>query len=443
MASRSFGSEAPRLGHLVTGKGGVAGEVDDLRGDVDDGFEAIEAEVDIIGIRRPVKLATAAALNACTAAGTGVGKTLTQNAAAVENIDGVAVVVGDRVLVKNQVAAKDNGIYTVTTVGTVSVKQVLTRATDADSDAQVKGGMKVWVNQGTANGDKEFVLTTNDPITVDTTALTFTLQSPPTHAATHITAGSDEVDGDMLDVDYTPTNYTPTITAPATHADHLTSHLAGINIEMAGMAQDDGCAASVVLIQAGQPNNTDTLAVGADTYQFLAAPAGATGDIEVEISAVNAEGTLDNLLAAALASGTETLFWEKLSATTLQLTSADAAGAGGNIVGADPSIVLDASSATNYSFNTGDVNMNTLAGRAASQQTFAATTITITTAMITATLARISFPFAVTSFQITATASGVPVAFTADTFTIDGNDVVLGLGTDLANGDTVHIVAYA
>jgi len=50
-----------------------------------------------------------------------------------------------------------------------------TRTTDADVSSEVKGGLMVWVNEGTANGDKQFILTTDDPITLGTTSLTFTL----------------------------------------------------------------------------------------------------------------------------------------------------------------------------------------------------------------------------------------------------------------------------
>lgn len=202
-----------------------------------------------------------------------------------------------------------------------------------------------------------------------------------------------------------------------------------------------GVAASVVAIQAGQPSDTDTLDVGGDTYQFLTTPAGATSDIEVEIGA-SAEETLDNLLAAAIASGTEALLWEKLAATQLQLTNAD--DAQGSILAGEQDIALDASGATNWSFNVGDVNMNTLAGKAAGAASVAMAQLTITTAMITATVARLSFPFDPAGFTFSAvTAAGVPVAFTADAFAVSGNDVVVTLGTDLANTDVLTVAAYA
>ena len=84
-----------------------------------------------------------------------------------DTIDGVVLVTGDRILLKDQASGAENGIYTVNASGAP------TRATDADADAEVTAGMAVHVTEGTANADKTFVLTTNDPITVGSTALTF------------------------------------------------------------------------------------------------------------------------------------------------------------------------------------------------------------------------------------------------------------------------------
>ena len=84
-----------------------------------------------------------------------------------QTIDGVAVVVGDRVLVKDQTAGQDNGIYIVGTVA-------WTRSSDANTSAEVTAGMFVFVEEGTANGDNGYVLTTNNPITLGTTPLVFT-----------------------------------------------------------------------------------------------------------------------------------------------------------------------------------------------------------------------------------------------------------------------------
>ena len=84
-------------------------------------------------------------------------------------IDGVSLSSGDRVLVKNQSTASQNGIYIWN-----GAASAMTRATDADSDVEVTAGMFVFVEEGTVNADNGFVLTTDGSITVGSTSLTFT-----------------------------------------------------------------------------------------------------------------------------------------------------------------------------------------------------------------------------------------------------------------------------
>lgn len=84
-----------------------------------------------------------------------------------QTIDGVALAAGNRVLVKNQSTASENGIY-------VAVDgDAWTRSTDADNDFEVTAGLFTFVEEGTANEDSGFVLTTNNPITVGVTNLAF------------------------------------------------------------------------------------------------------------------------------------------------------------------------------------------------------------------------------------------------------------------------------
>ncbi|WP_445179561.1 phage tail-collar fiber domain-containing protein [Pseudomonas sp. McL0111] len=83
-----------------------------------------------------------------------------------QQIDGVAVIAGDRVLLVNQTLAKDNGLWIV-------ANGDWARATDANSSAKVTPGLTVMVEEGTANGDSLWHLTTNAPIALGTTALTF------------------------------------------------------------------------------------------------------------------------------------------------------------------------------------------------------------------------------------------------------------------------------
>lgn len=82
-------------------------------------------------------------------------------------MDGVTLATGDRVLLKNQTTASENGIYVVVASGAAG------RSVDADASAEVTAGLAVTVEQGTANGDKVFMLTTDGPIVLGTTSLTF------------------------------------------------------------------------------------------------------------------------------------------------------------------------------------------------------------------------------------------------------------------------------
>ena len=84
-------------------------------------------------------------------------------------IDGVTLVAGDRVLLKDQSDASENGIYVAVASGGNPA-----RAGDANISAEVTSGMFMFVEEGTTNGDNGFVLTTNDTITLDTTDLVFT-----------------------------------------------------------------------------------------------------------------------------------------------------------------------------------------------------------------------------------------------------------------------------
>ena len=109
----------------------------------------------------------------------GVGATLTASTlSALSAIDGITLLAGERVLVKNQATAAHNGIYTVTTPGSDGVTAwVLTRATDADTSTEVTPGMFTFVEEGSVNADDGYVLITNGTITIGTTSLDFTIFS--------------------------------------------------------------------------------------------------------------------------------------------------------------------------------------------------------------------------------------------------------------------------
>lgn len=128
--------------------------------------------------------------------------TLSTGLEAGDTIDGYTLVAGDRVLVKNQDTASENGIYVVAESGAPS------RATDADSSLEVTPGMFTFVEQGTTNADSGWVLITDGAITLGTTGLEFSLFS----VAGNILAGDGLLKtGDVLSVRVDDNAASPTL----------------------------------------------------------------------------------------------------------------------------------------------------------------------------------------------------------------------------------------
>jgi len=128
----------------------------------------------------PVRVESPTALNATYNNGTaGVGATLTNaGTQAALVVDGITVSVNDRVLVYTQVNQTQNGIYTVTNVGSGSTNWVLTRATDADtfetaSPEGLSQGSTVFVQQGVTGAGETYTCNTPGTITFGTTNITF------------------------------------------------------------------------------------------------------------------------------------------------------------------------------------------------------------------------------------------------------------------------------
>ena len=138
-----------------------------------------------LDVKQSVRVATTAAIN------------LASDLNAGDTIDGVTLVAGDRVLVKNQSTALENGIYVATTSGAAS------RSSDANGTAdtgELKSGTFTFVEEGTVNSDKGFVVSTNGTITIDTTAIAWTQFS----GAGSFTSGDGlSQDGNTINVNVT------------------------------------------------------------------------------------------------------------------------------------------------------------------------------------------------------------------------------------------------
>ena len=133
-----------------------------------------------LDIKASVRAATTANIAGNYDNGTsGVGAAITKATnGSLGTVDGVTLIATNRLLVKNQSEPKQNGIYVVTNVGAVDAAYVLTRADDFDDSTNITAGAFTFVEEGDTNGDKGFVLTTNEDISVGVsetdTDLTFT-----------------------------------------------------------------------------------------------------------------------------------------------------------------------------------------------------------------------------------------------------------------------------
>ncbi len=112
-----------------------------------------------LDVKQSVKVATTEPIN------------LASDLEAGDVIDGVTLVAGDRVLVKNQSTSSENGIYVAVASGAAS------RSSDANGTAdtgEITPGTFVFVEEGTVNSDKGFVVSTNGTITVGVSAINWT-----------------------------------------------------------------------------------------------------------------------------------------------------------------------------------------------------------------------------------------------------------------------------
>lgn len=194
-------------------------------------------------------------------------------------IDSVSAANGDRVALIGQTAGAENGLYLVSGIGST---YALTRTVDADASSEVKAGMTFWVTEGTVYADTGFELLTNDPITLDTTSLSFT-QYTGTAA---ITAGTGLTKtGNTLDVGAGD--------GISVAADSVTVNIDGTTLSKSG---------SGLKVASGGITNTEVNASAAIAYSKLALSNSIVAGDLTSNSVTTAKITDANVTAAKLAS---------------------------------------------------------------------------------------------------------------------------------------------
>jgi hypothetical protein len=130
----------------------------------------VDAAIQGQDVKLSVRLATTAALEANTRTGNVLTRT---GNGALPTIDSVAPALNDRILVKDEATTANNGMYFVSSLGSGGTPWTLTRTTDADTSPEVTAGLFTFVEEGTTNADTGWTLISNVPITLNTTALVF------------------------------------------------------------------------------------------------------------------------------------------------------------------------------------------------------------------------------------------------------------------------------
>lgn len=203
-----------------------------------------------------------------------------------QTIDGVSVVAGNRVLVKNQTTGADNGIY-------VAAAGAWARSTDADTSAEVTSGLYTFVEGGSTQGNGSWILTTANPITLGSTALTFT-QFASTGGAAPTT------------VDYLVGTSNPTLTGEIVVGPTPGGELGGswisptvATVHSGSSHADIQAAAEATAAAALDGHVTDTT----DAHAAAAITADSTSLVGIGTNVQDALEELDDAIAAVASSG--------------------------------------------------------------------------------------------------------------------------------------------
>jgi len=138
-------------------------------------INTLNAAINGLNSQIPVNYASTANLSVTYNNGTsGAGANLTATTNGVFSLDGASPAAAQRVLIKNQTANAQNGVYTVTIVGSASTPFILTRATDYDISSEIAAGDGFYVISGSTLNNTTWVQQTPAPVTVGTTAIVFT-----------------------------------------------------------------------------------------------------------------------------------------------------------------------------------------------------------------------------------------------------------------------------
>ena len=256
------------------------------------------------------RVAVTSALPAYTAAGSGLGRTLTANSnGALASQDGVSLAVGDQLLLTAGAAGADNGLWSVTSLGGASATWVLTRTTGYQTNLVFTGMMIFVGGEGTSFGGSIWLLTTSGAITVDTTSTAWS-QLPIQNGQLAMKSNPQSTSPyTLLATDY--------YVAVTTGASNFTVNLPACTASILGrrylLKKVDSANGAIVVA----PNGTDTIDGTNASAQFAGVTSSASSDTKGQFSYVElmcrAAGAWDVInqritYGAALTSGTPSTY---------------------------------------------------------------------------------------------------------------------------------------
>lgn len=399
-----------------------------------------------------VRVATAAALPANTR----TANVLLADANGSLNTAGIDgktdLAVGEMVLVKNEVAGADNGVYVIDDLGGASSAWQMTRAPMMDSSDDIVPSMLFAVSEGTANADTVFVLSTDATITLNTTALAF-VQIPSLVDLASVATGEGasligiEDSGAII----TATTVEGALAENRTAIDAAEVAIAAVEVELNDL--QPGLPMINRLRALGAPGAivaTDTVTIGTDIYEFNAAtpPAGGTaGSIWVYQGANSAESraNLINAINGVVDAPTitrdgtnveEVVASAGITTGDVVIQSADAVG--GSVI---PSVTAIACSEGLTTVTDIWDAANTYNGIAQSTKAIAAVTLTLTAAQIAKGDVQVYCSFTPISAVIVNRSRPQDEAYT-----ISGNAVSLtlagGASPNNQTGDVLDIIIF-